>query len=66
MDWKRISADWRVLKAEIKKRLGRLTDDDLAEIGGEREKLVARLEARYGISRAEAERRAQQIADALG
>ncbi|HCY56647.1 MAG TPA: general stress protein CsbD, partial [Oceanicaulis sp.] len=37
-------------------RWGKLTDDDLAEIDGEKDKLVGKLQEKYGKSREEAEK----------
>ncbi|CAA9892455.1 putative stress response protein [Candidatus Methylobacter favarea] len=47
---------WLQLKGEIKSRWGDLTDDDLTVIEGNRDKLVGKLQERYGYSMEEAER----------
>jgi len=36
-----------------------LTDDELDEINGEREKLIGKIQERYGIAREEAERQVE-------
>lgn len=50
-----IEARWDVVKGEIKKQWGKLTDDDLVESEGEREKLIGKLMSRYKLTREEAE-----------
>ena len=56
MNWDRIEGKWRQLKGEAQTRWGKLTDDDLDKAEGDREKLVGRIQERYGIARDEAER----------
>ncbi len=46
---------WKEVKGEVKKRWGKLTDDDLMMISGEKEKLVGLLQTRYGYSKDKAE-----------
>jgi uncharacterized protein YjbJ (UPF0337 family) len=51
-----MEGNWKQLKGKIKERWGKLTDDDLDVIGGQRDQLVGRIQERYGIAREEAER----------
>jgi uncharacterized protein YjbJ (UPF0337 family) len=51
-----LSGKWKQLKGEIKRRWGKLTDDDLTAIEGDFDKLAGRLEERYGKSKAEFEK----------
>ena len=44
------------LKGRIRKRWGKLTNDDLEQIGGDGEILVGRLQERYGRTREQVER----------
>lgn len=46
---------WKEVKGEVKKRWGKLSDDDLMMISGEKEKLVGLLQTRYGYSKDKAE-----------
>jgi uncharacterized protein YjbJ (UPF0337 family) len=61
MNWEQIRGKWDQMKGEIKAQWGKLTDDDLTQIGGERDKLVGRLEELYGISKEEAERQVDEL-----
>jgi uncharacterized protein YjbJ (UPF0337 family) len=44
------------LKGEIRSRWGKLTDDDLTQIHGEAEKMIGKLQERYGYRREQAEK----------
>ena len=46
---------WSEVKGEVKKRWGKLTDDDLMIISGKKEKLVGVLQKKYGYSKEKAE-----------
>jgi len=56
MDWERISGNWPHWRDRIQQRWGRLTSQQLDGIAGQRERLVARLEDAYDLSRQDAER----------
>lgn len=57
MDWEDIKNHWNRLKGKIKEEFGELTDNDMMEIEGKREVMIAKLRSRYGIDQEEAERR---------
>ena len=56
MDWNRVEGNWKQVKGKVKEQWGKLTDDDLDVIAGEREKLVGKIQERYGIAKEEAEK----------
>ncbi|WP_018924560.1 CsbD family protein [Salsuginibacillus kocurii] len=56
MDFADLRSKWDLVTGEAQKKWGKLTDDDLQQIEGDREKLIAKLEERYHLSRAEAEK----------
>ena len=56
MNWDRIEVDWVQFKGKIRANWIKLTDEDLTRIGGRREELVRRLQARYGFAKLEAAR----------
>ncbi|MGD6777328.1 MULTISPECIES: CsbD family protein [Bacillaceae] len=47
---------WNQMKGDAKKKWGNLTDDDLQQIEGDRDKLVGKIQERHGKSKDEAER----------
>ncbi|GAB4439473.1 MAG: hypothetical protein OHK0015_34300 [Chloroflexi bacterium OHK40] len=54
--WDVIKGKWNQLKGEARIQWGKLTDDDWDQIAGNRDKLVGRLQERYGWEKIEAER----------
>jgi len=56
MAWDRVRGNWKQFKGEVKEQWGKLTDDELDQIEGKRDKLIGRIQERYGIAKAEAER----------
>ena len=56
MNWEQVRGNWNQLKGEVKQQWGKLTDDDLTYVEGSRDKLVGRVQERYGIEKDEAER----------
>ena len=61
MNWDQIKGNWAQAKGEVKTRWGKLTDDDLTTIAGERDKLVGRLQELYGLSKEEAQRQVDEL-----
>ena len=51
-----LKGKWNQFKGDVKQEWGKLTDDDIDRIEGEYDKLVGRVQERYGRSREEAER----------
>jgi uncharacterized protein YjbJ (UPF0337 family) len=46
-----LKGQWKQLRGEVQKQWGKLTNDDLDEIAGEREKLTGKIQERYGRAR---------------
>jgi uncharacterized protein YjbJ (UPF0337 family) len=58
MNWDQVQGKWKQLKGSAKEKWGNLTDDDFDVIAGQKDKLVGRLQERYGLSKEAAERQA--------
>jgi uncharacterized protein YjbJ (UPF0337 family) len=56
MDENILKGKWHQLKGEVKSQWGKLTDDDLDRAEGDAEKLIGRVQERYGYQRDEAKR----------
>jgi len=61
MNWDTISGQWKELKGKVRERWGRLTDDDLEQIGGKKDQLVGKLQKHYGYAKDQAEREADEF-----
>ncbi|MDZ4842805.1 MAG: CsbD family protein [Hyphomicrobium aestuarii] len=51
MDWDRIAGNWKQWTGSAKEQWGKLTDDDLAVVNGQREQLEGKIQERYGYSK---------------
>ena len=51
MDWNRVEGNWKQVKGQVEAKWGQLTDDELDEINGNRERLEGKIQERYGIAR---------------
>lgn len=60
MNWGIIEGKWEQLKGSVKEKWGDLTDDDLTQMAGSRDRLAGKLQERYGWTKDEADR---QITD---
>ncbi len=61
MNWEQVRGNWQQAKGELKVRWGKLTDDDLTIIDGERDKLVGSLQEKYGITKEEAMKQVDEM-----
>jgi uncharacterized protein YjbJ (UPF0337 family) len=51
-----LQGNWKQIRGKVKETWGELTDDDLAQVEGNYDQLVGKLQAKYGYSRDRAER----------
>jgi len=51
-----LKGKWNEIKGEAKQKWGKLTDDDLAIVDGNKDKLVGLLQQKYGYAKDRAER----------
>jgi uncharacterized protein YjbJ (UPF0337 family) len=60
MNWNQVEGKWKQMKGSIREHWGKLTDDDLDQIAGHRDKFIGKIQERYGIAQEEAQRRADE------
>jgi uncharacterized protein YjbJ (UPF0337 family) len=60
MNWDQVKGNWSVLKGKAKTQWAELTDDDLLAVEGEKDKLVGKIQERYGVTKEEAERQVEE------
>ena len=56
MNWDKLKGNWKQATGSAKSKWGELTDDELTQIGGERDKLVGKIQEKYGMARDAAEK----------
>ncbi len=54
--WDKIAGNWKQFRGEVRKHWGKLTDDDMEQIRGQRDILAGKIQERYGIAKDEANR----------
>ncbi len=56
INWDQVKGNWTQFKGHLRQQWGKLTDDEIDQIEGQREVLLGKLQERYGIAREEAEK----------
>jgi uncharacterized protein YjbJ (UPF0337 family) len=57
-----LQGKWKQIVGQVQQQWGKLTNDDVDQINGNREQLEGKLQERYGIARDEAKRQVEQFA----
>ena len=65
MNWDQMQGKWMQVKGSVKEKFGKLTDDDLKTIEGNRDKFIGKLQERYGYAKEQAQKLADEWAQAL-
>ena len=65
MNWDQVEGKWKQAMGSLKEKWGKLTDDDLKQIAGNRDRFVGKVQERYGIAKEEAQKRADEWANSL-
>jgi len=60
MNWDQIEGGWKQLSGQAKQKWGKFTDDDWTKLTGKKDELIGRIQERYGTTRDEAEREADE------
>jgi uncharacterized protein YjbJ (UPF0337 family) len=63
--WNQVSGKWKQFRGEVQSRWGKLTDDEMDEINGDRAKLAGKIQERYGVAQSEANQQIDEWADEL-
>ena len=56
-----LEGNWKQIRGTIREKWGELTDDELDQIAGKRDKLAGILQERYGYTQLEAERQIDEF-----
>jgi uncharacterized protein YjbJ (UPF0337 family) len=65
MNWDIIEGKWDQFKAAMRQQWGKLTDDDLEQAKGQRDKLVGRIQERYGETKDKVSQRLDELISGL-
>jgi uncharacterized protein YjbJ (UPF0337 family) len=66
MESNELAGKWQQLKGEVRSRWGKLTDDDVERIAGNKDKLIGALQERYGYVWDEARQMVERYLDENG
>ena len=61
MNWDQVKGNWKQLKGSAQAKWGELTDDELDEADGDREKLEGIIQERYGKGKEEVKKRSMRF-----
>jgi uncharacterized protein YjbJ (UPF0337 family) len=56
MNWDQIEGKWKQVAGSVREQWGKLTDNDLQTLTGQKDQLVGKIQERYGIAKAEVEK----------
>lgn len=65
MNWDRVEGNWKQLAGNAQARWGKLTNDHMDVIKGNREILAGKIQEQYGVSKDVAERQINEWSDTL-
>ena len=60
MNWDTVKGNWKQMTGKIKEEWGDLTDDEITEAEGDRDQLIGKIQAKYGIAKEEAEKQVDE------
>jgi uncharacterized protein YjbJ (UPF0337 family) len=55
MNWNKIEGNWDQFKGKVQQQWGKLTDDEVQQAKGDRQRLVGLVKEKYGMSQEAAE-----------
>lgn len=66
MNWDTVKGNWKQMTGKVKEEWGDLTDNDILEAEGDRDQLVGKIQAKYGIAKDEAEKQVDKFVAKVG
>jgi uncharacterized protein YjbJ (UPF0337 family) len=66
MNWERVEGQWNQLKGELKSKWAKLSDDDFRYVAGKKDRLIRKVQERYGVMKEEAERQVDEFIAKIG
>ena len=65
MNWDQVAGKWTEMTGNVKAKWGSLTDDEVAEVNGDREAFEGKLQAKYGKTKEQAKQEVDDFLEAL-
>jgi uncharacterized protein YjbJ (UPF0337 family) len=65
MNWDQVEGNWKVLKGNIREKWAKFTDDDIELMAGKRDRIIGKLQERYGLAKERAEAEADQYISSM-
>jgi uncharacterized protein YjbJ (UPF0337 family) len=65
MEWKQMEEKWDVMKPQVRKHWDKLSDDDLKQIAGSKDRLVGKIREKYALSAQAAEKQVEEFKGSL-
>jgi uncharacterized protein YjbJ (UPF0337 family) len=65
MNWNEVESQWNEVKGSVRAKYNKLTDDDIRAIGGKKDQFISKLQERYGMSREQAQKDAENFLQGL-
>lgn len=65
MNWNMIEGKWKEMSGSVREKWGELTDDEIAQVAGKKERLEGLLKQKYGMTQEEVSRQIDDWADKL-
>ena len=56
MNWDEVQGQWKQMIGSVREQWGKLTDDEVSEVEGKRERLEGKIQQHYGYTKEEAEK----------
>jgi uncharacterized protein YjbJ (UPF0337 family) len=66
MNFEQLEGQWKQYKGQVREKWGDLTDDDMQAIAGKKDKLIGRIQERYGIAKQKAAEQVDEFMRTLG
>ena len=66
MNWDTVKGNWKQMTGKVKEEWGDLIDNDILEAEGDRDQLVVKIQAKYGIAKDEAEKQVDKFVAKVG
>jgi uncharacterized protein YjbJ (UPF0337 family) len=63
--WDKVAGKWKQFSGEVRSRWGKLTDDEVMQMNGERDKLAGRIQELYGVTKDEANKQIDEWSERL-